>query len=454
MKDKGGMNRKLIEDEVLKRCGITCETHILCAFSGGPDSTALLIELKRLYDEHKIGNLAAAHYEHGIRGKESEEDLEFCKMTAERLGIAFFQGKGNVPEFACAHKLSLETAARTLRYDFLKKVAIENGFDRIALAHHAMDQAETVLMHLIRGSGLKGLTGMKESAGFFFRPLISVPKEEILTFLHERRESFRTDSSNLDDSSSRNYLRLHVIPLLETVNSSAAVHIAEAASRLQRDDEYLDGLAEELIQQTKGKPSLIVLQHEVMQRRMLLKMLREYTDDYSEQDVEKLMQLLHASSGSKTCLTGGFTARNEGDEIRLFRNEPVCHEGTVSVDTPFEWAGGTLIMETFSCAHVPCPGNEAYVDGDVLKGSLLVRAFRPGERFTPFGSGHSKLFSDYFTDLKIPLSKRKGPVVFDENGVVYVCGYTVDDRVKVTDKTKRIIHFVYQEGDCNGKLRC
>lgn len=440
---------ELIRENDLRSCSLNEKSRVLCAFSGGADSTALLLELQRLKAEGRIASLAAAHFEHGIRGEESKADLAFCRETAEELGILFYWASGDVPKAASRDRLSLETEARNLRYAFLRKTADENGYDRIALAHHAQDQAETLLFHLIRGAGLSGLTGMAPKSGMLVRPLLKHRKEEILAYLQAVGHTFRTDSTNGLPDSDRNRIRLSVLPLLEELNPQAVCHLADAAEKLRREDAYLETVAESEFIKCMGSRQAILEEPEVIRDRILLRLIKEQTRDYRENDVLKLRFLLSARSGQTVELTGGIHVRAEGDGFFFFREET----GETKACTLIPGIvlrlneGATLLAEYVDGANLPCPANEAYVDADTLKGALTVRAPQPGERLIPFGMKGSKLFSDFYTDKKIPLSKRSSPVVFDREKPVYICGFTVDDRVRITGETRRYMHFIYSEGD-------
>lgn len=194
---------ELICPAVLRGCGLHKNSAVLAAFSGGADSTALVLELARLSRQGELGAVYAAHYHHGIRGGEAERDLAFCRALCQRLGIPFLFERGDVPAAAREKGISVESAARELRYGFLRRAAARTGAEAVALGHHREDQAETVLMHLIRGSGLRGLGGMAPQSGLYVRPLLEAGKEDILAYLAERGESFCTDSTNAGDEADR-----------------------------------------------------------------------------------------------------------------------------------------------------------------------------------------------------------------------------------------------------------
>ena len=233
----------LLRERTLTACRLHGREAVVCAFSGGPDSTALLLELTRLRDAGSLGPLYAGHFEHGIRGQEALDDLAFCRELCLQLGVPLFSESADVPAYAAANGLSLETAARQLRYGFLRRLKSALGADVIALGHHRDDQAETVLLHLVRGSGRKGLTGMAPRSGDLVRPLLGVGRADILSYLTERHQPYRLDSTNALTDASRNRLRQEGMAALAAINPQAAEHIAACADKLRAEDEYLDGLA-------------------------------------------------------------------------------------------------------------------------------------------------------------------------------------------------------------------
>lgn len=442
----GVLKMTLIGEEALWACSLGASSRVLVAFSGGADSTALLVELVRLQQAGRIGAVAAAHYHHGIRGQEAEEDLSFCRELCNRLNVPFFHEHGDVPAYAKANGLSLESAARVCRYDFLRKKAGEWGADAIATGHHREDQAETVLLHLIRGSGMSGFCGMAYRNKEVVRPLLQISRQEILYYLAALHQSYRTDSTNLEEGADRNRIRHRVLEEMKAINPQAAGHIAHTASLLQEEDEYLESLAQAAEKRCGGSRSALAQEPQVLQKRVLRRFLRQHTADYTGEDIARLQGLLETQSGREATLAGGLIFRAEGDRLILVeKKESYCLP--LSLDRMAVTPYGTISIEKVDKARIPCGKDEAYVDADKVQGQLLVRPFRPGEGFAPFGMEGRKLFSDYFTDRKVPLSQRQSPIVFDEQGAVYAAGYTIDHRVRLGESTRGIYHLQYIRED-------
>ena len=438
----------LVTEETLRACRLTGREAVVCAFSGGPDSTALLLELVRLRDEGRIGPLYAAHFEHGIRGQESREDLAFCRDLCLRLGVPLFSESGDVPAFAAGESLSLETAARQLRYRFLRRLKGALGADCIALAHHRDDQAETVLLHLIRGSGMTGLTGMAPRSGDLVRPLLGVGRTDILAFLEEHDQSWRLDSTNLSLDQTRSRLRQQVMEPLGAINPRAAEHIAACADRLRTEDAFLDGLAQKALGEARGSRRALAALPPVLQSRVALLLLRQATDDFTEADVVRLTDLFSLPSGRTVPLRGHLVARADGDRLTIgpaAEEEDYFAELPVGASVTTPW--GVYTAQWVAERKIPCPAHEAYVDGDRLKGSLMLRQARAGDRFTPLGMSGSKLLSDYYIDRKMGHDARRTPIVLDGEGPVFIPGGTVADRVKIGQDTKRVLHIIFTKGE-------
>lgn len=437
----------LVTQETLTACRLTGREAVVCAFSGGPDSTALLLELVRLRAEGRIGPLYAAHFEHGIRGEESRADLEFCRALCLRLGVPLFSESGDVPA-AAGEGLSLESAARRLRYGFLRRLRAALGADVIALGHHRDDQAETVLLHLVRGSGMTGLTGMSPRSGDLVRPLLGVGRDDIRAYLARRDQPYRLDSTNLCPDHSRNRLRQEGMAALTAINSRAAEHIAACADRLRAEDEYLDGLARAAYEASGGSRRALAELPPVLRKRAALLLLRQATEDFTEADVDRLLELFSLPSGRTVPLRGGLVARADGDRLTIGPAEDLesfC--APLPVGAPLVTPWGVYEARWVGQAAIPCPAREAYLDGDRLVGPLQLRQAQAGERFVPLGLGGSKLLSDYYTDRKMSRRERQTPLVADEAGAVFIPGGAIADRVKIQDGTERILHIIFEKGE-------
>ena len=228
-----------MSEPVLDRSLLPAGCTVLCAVSGGADSVCLLDLVRRLGDV----TVLCAHFDHGIRGAESARDAAFVEALCKEWGVPFFPGRGDVPAYAAANGLSIETAAREVRYAFLERTAKEQGADVIATAHNLNDNAETILFRMARGTGLRGLTGIPARRGRIVRPLL--PRRDIEEYLTARGIPHVEDSTNAETDAARNRIRLDVLPRLESIHPGAAAGIARMSETLAEDEAFLASLAEE-----------------------------------------------------------------------------------------------------------------------------------------------------------------------------------------------------------------
>ena len=230
-----------MSEPVLDRSLLPAGCTVLCAVSGGADSVCLLDLVRRLGDV----TVLCAHFDHGIRGAESARDAAFVEALCKEWGVPFFPGRGDVPAYAAANGLSIETAAREMRYAFLERTAKEQGADVIATAHNLNDNAETILFRMARGTGLRGLTGIPAQRGRIVRPLLQTPRRDIEEYLTARGIPHVEDSTNAETDAARNRIRLDVLPRLESIHPGAAAGIARMSETLAEDEAFLASLAEE-----------------------------------------------------------------------------------------------------------------------------------------------------------------------------------------------------------------
>ena len=430
-------------DSTWKKCGVSETDGVLVALSGGADSAALLLGLYELQKNGRIARLCAAHLHHGIRGEQADADEAFSRGLCASLDVPFFSKKVDIPAIAASEGVSVELAARNIRYAFLREMKDAQGLSVIALGHHRDDQAETLLLHLLRGSGTDGLSGMRVRSGDLIRPLLETGRDEILAFLQACGQPYCTDATNFLTDATRNRIRLNVIPVLETINPAAKRALARTAALVAEDADWLNALADRALSECgTDREKLSALDRPV--RLRVLKRLLPYTD-YTHDDLLRLDALLKGQTGNTVTLKYGVVAWLDAKNLRMDRPEqtafriPLPEEGTVRLPH------GTLTVARADRAAILCGGCDAYLDADRLCGAVTARSPRDGDRFTPLGMHGSKLLSDFFTDRKVPRYERYVPILCDEAGVVCVAGFTVDERVRVTAQTVHILHYHYEE---------
>lgn len=396
---------------------------LLLALSGGADSVALLHMLLTLQERLHL-HIEAAHMEHGIRGEESLRDMEFVKKLCADCNVPVHTLRTDVPGYCKRTGKNLEQAARELRYAFLEKTRAQRGLDRIVLAHHADDQAETVLLHLIRGSALQGLCGMRAENGRLLRPLLSVPRVRILAYLRESGLTWREDATNADTEYSRNRLRMEAFPVLRRINPDASLAIARCAESLQEDETYLSLRARELLEQGLDENGLRLPLD--APKPLRLRALRQYLVLLGEGDIDRtklvsLEELLFLRNGSRKSVGGRLFIR-DGGYIRPYERE---REFAVELTGPGEYLlpdGAVLSLEiTQNDGDVRGTDTQQLFSLRETVFPLLARNRRPGDRLRPFGMNADKLLSDEFTDRHIPIWRRdRLPVIEKDGRILFV----------------------------------
>lgn len=459
---------RLIENRNLFPGGTTC----VVAVSGGPDSMALLHLLSEMAAGRGL-SLVVAHVEHGLRPHEAAHEAALVKEAAARLGWPVAHTVLEVREHARRHGLSIEHAARDLRYGFLREVAMRHRAGRIAVGHTADDQAEEVLLRLIRGSGRAGLSGMallREE--LVVRPLLAVSRGELLDYLATRRIPFCEDSSNRDRRYLRNRIRLDLLPLLaEQFNPAIRATLRETAAILNAEEELLtawsdtacarvireeqDGAGRQLVLDLAG----FAAEPLALQRRMLESACWRMESRPSFRQVEQLRRLatdgreggaLHLAQGLRAVREAGrlVLSHPQGRQAARGNLSPCSGQPSYAVLIPEPGIHAVAAIgaqvEIALLDGRPDPktlGTKAIcLDGDGVEFPLTVRPFRPGDRFHPLGAPGSKKVGDFFTDQKIP-PKQRGlfPVLEDRHGIVAVLGLRPDHRVALGSRTRRVL---------------
>ncbi|MHB0913199.1 MAG: tRNA lysidine(34) synthetase TilS [Armatimonadota bacterium] len=429
---------------------------VLCAVSGGPDSVAMLHALNSL----DLGiSLSVAHLNHGIR-PDSDADAEYVRALAERLGLPFFTEKVDVPRLRRTLRLSEEEAARMARYDFLERAADEAGASRIAVGHTADDQVETVILNLLRGTGVDGLAGMPPVRGRIVRPLILARRSEVAEYVAAHELSPRTDISNLDTTYTRNRVRHTVLPLLRAEFNPEVDGAILRLSELARDDSaYLKEEAEEFLSEavvSRTEKTLILniallpVQPAVLRRvlRLAAGAVRGGLANLGFGHVEELLRLLETGRDFRYDLPGAFVER-AGRELRLHTERPAsipieyCRELALPGRTEVPEIGSAIEAEV-SDERVepvrPAGSPEAVLDAGAVSGKLIVRNWRPGDRVHPLGLVGTKKVQDIFVDAKIPREGRAlVPIIEDGDKILWVAGLVVSEEAKVTESTREFL---------------
>ena len=412
---------------------------LVVALSGGADSTALLDLLSRL-PEYNL-RLIAAHLNHCLRGVESDADQEFCREVAARYAIPFEVRRIDIKSMASKSRLNLEDAGRRARIEFLDEIRIKYGAAAVVLAHHADDQAETVLMRLLRGSGMTGLSGMayRNTRGYV-RPLLDITRSEIEQYLRWRCLEWREDASNSDTIYLRNRIRHELLPLLEGYNPAIRSCLAATASIISDDETLLSELTEQAVTETcRMREGRIVCsiaelrtRNTALRRRVLrhaFKQLAGTLEGVTLRHIDAVCDLMDsARPNSKLALPHGVTAVREYDRLLLMQ------AGGAVLETDFELLitepgcyqlalGGSITVESTSTIPFPTDFGTMHFDLDKFPFPWLVRTFRPGDRMKPFGMSGRKKVKNIFIDRKIPPSERtRIPLLWCGDDLIWIAG--------------------------------
>ena len=434
---------------------------VVVAFSGGADSTALLDILSKL-SGYKL-RLVAAHLNHALRGAEADADQEFCRDLASHYKIPFVTRCIDVNSRAREYRLSLEDAGRQARIEFLDEVRREFGAAAVALAHHADDQAETVLMRLLRGSGMTGLSGMAyRNARGYVRPLLDVTRLEIEQYLRGLGLNWREDSSNSDTKYLRNRIRHELLPLMEKYNPSIRSSLASTAAIIAGDEAFLDALTVQaavgLWQKGEGRVIGSIAQlratNTSLRRRLLrhaFRCLAGNLEQVSQRHIDALIHLIASDRpNAALSLPQGVTVLREYDRLVLMRSEKGDHyfADEVLIAGPGCYklhSGASIIVEQEGAPFIPADAGSLCIDIDRMPFPWQLRTFLPGDRIRPFGMSGRKKVKDIFIDRKIPLFERKGiPLLFFGGELLWIAGICGSEASRVCAGTNRTVKVTFK----------
>ena len=459
------------------------EYPMVVAVSGGADSVALLLGLCQLREEMGL-NLHVLHVEHGIRGEESKKDASFVENLCQELKVPCRVVPVDVPSYCAKEKVGTEEGARCLRYSALSTYAKFIG-GVVLLAHHMDDQAETMLFQMLRGSGLRGLGGMRRSRRdqdgvTYLRPLLSVHRREIEAYLAEQGQAYCTDSTNQEMEYHRNYIRKEIMPRLAEVNSQGIAHMARTAEQLAEVSDYLrqearsfleeeDALGEKTgLTERSARGSIERLQslHPVMQKQVVYEMLLWVAGshkDLGSVHLEQLLGLIELQSGKQVHLPDGIVARREFGLIvieRKLEEDPNLVEelffqpgspGKSKREVEIAVQNEMFYCRTFSFSgkmeEIPQKQYTKWFDYDKISDGFSIRTRKSGDYLICDAAGHHKRLKNYFIEEKWSAKKRDTAWILAQDAhVLWVVGGRISETVKVTEDTKWILEITYAGG--------
>jgi tRNA(Ile)-lysidine synthase len=410
---------------------------IIVGFSGGADSVALLHILHNLDYE-----CIAAHCNFHLRGEESDRDEQFAADFAASLGLSFFKKDFDTQTIAKERGISIEMAARDLRYQWFSELREKLQAEAIAVAHHRDDNIETLLLNLIRGTGIKGLTGIQPRTGYLVRPLLCVSKKEILQYVQNENLQFVTDSTNEQDEWIRNKIRLQVIPLLETINPSVREAIVQTMDNLNETAKIYDAEIEKSIRHIYNKEkesiSILLLKTYPSPESILFELLKNYG---FRSDVIRDIYCAIDSQPGKTFYTPEYYIVKDRDEFILSsiaekeEKEYFIQAGETVLKSPFQMEISLLINDE---SVIDKQANKAYFDFDKLQFPLTLRRWKTGDKFMPSGMKNFQKVSDFFSNNKFSkIQKEKTWILTSGKEIVWIVNHRIDERFKAMNTTKK-----------------
>jgi tRNA(Ile)-lysidine synthase len=446
---------------------------VVVGVSGGPDSVCLLHILHQLKASLGI-KLYVAHLNHMLRGASSDEDARYVEQLAKSLKIPVTVESIDVDSYRKRHKLSLEEAARKVRYDFFARMAKSVGAECVALGHTEDDQVETVLMHLVRGSGLGGLRGMSPITEMHpcgrgklrvIRPLLEGTKKETEDYCLAHDLNPRIDSTNYSLDYTRNRFRHELVPMLREANSNVGAAIRRMTRTSANDLSFIESEVSKVwsnvvcvnpVGITINTEAILSL-HPALQSHLLRRVLSESLGDLVDIEavhIERMLEALHKSAGKRLSLPRGLKFYVSYDTCLLAKDEvEVCPLPAIGRGRRLKVPGVTLfpgwrvkadIVDSVEHAQ----GFNACIDADASGIDLTVRRRRPGDRFQPLGMSNMKKLQDFMVDAKIPSTWRdRVPLVCSRDSIVWVVGWRISDAVKITDTTKKALRISFERAD-------
>jgi tRNA(Ile)-lysidine synthase len=433
---------------------------VLIGLSGGPDSVCLLHILHELKVQFRL-DLNAVYIDHGLRPAETGGELKFCGDLCKSLKIPFSTKTVPVRSYAKEQKMNLQEAARNLRYMAFEETAYESGCRKIALGHTADDQAETLLMHLFRGSGTTGLAGIPPVRKNIIRPLIDIEKKDIEKYLADSRIGYITDSSNLRQAYLRNRIRLSFMPVIREFNPDIVRTLSKTASLFRDEDRYFEIIVTKTLmklisRKTGSRIELFLSPFDIMDKVIMRRVLRRAIDSTSSLrsisfiHIEDIIDLIkRGKPGDRLYLPKGIRTIKGYSTLIITSDKPVPLNAcalAVPGDTVLKEAGMVIKASIYPSEETSMEnisGLWTYTgifDADKLHMPLTARPRENGDAFYPFGFGKRKKLQDFFTDLKVPRDERcRVPLIVSGKDIIWVVGYRGDDRFQVNTETKSIL---------------
>lgn len=440
---------------------------IVLGLSGGPDSVCLLHILKSLKDELNI-EIYAAHLNHQIRGLEAQKDAMYVSKLCDELDIIYFVKSIDVPTYCKDHGLSIEEGARILRYEMFFQIKEKTGANKIAIAHNLNDQAETVLMRIMRGTGLQGLKGIsyKREDGII-RPLIDIHRDEIERYCEVNNLNPRIDESNLESVYTRNKIRLELIPYMkENFNPNITDALVRMSHTIKEDNDYIDiqcsKAFEEVCERENENINIYVesfhMYHKSIKSRIIRKSINYILGDLKgieQKHIDDVLEMEYEDKlNKKINLPRGIIVYRNKSYISITNKEIVHEDVEYCYNIPtngyikikeLNMVVESKILNIDKIKNMKSDKNAKLFDVDKVEGGIVIRNRKPGDKIRISGLGGNKKIKDLFIDLKIPKEQRNNiPIMADQNGIMCVGIYRDSESYKVDTSTKEVLKICFK----------
>jgi tRNA(Ile)-lysidine synthase len=471
------LNKRLlytVEKTIIVHGMLKPKDSVIIGVSGGPDSVALLHILLNFVPRFSL-KLGVAHLNHCLRQKDSDKDAKFVESLAETFDLPCYVQKRDVRRYQIENRLSLEEAARCVRYEFLNDIAKTNQYNKIALGHHADDNAELVLMNLFRGTGKQGLAGIAPKRDDrIIRPMINLNRFDIIDYLNQNKLNYVVDLSNADTRHLRNRVRHDLIPMLKTTyNPNISDTLNRLSSIVRSEEEWIEDMVQPFFKKTilhvrenhiALSVSLLNEYHNALQRRVIRMALEKAKGNLRRigfANIDSVINLIVKKSPSgKISLPDGIKIQKDRNTVHIHKGQGRGRDSswdtngwdTFSFEYQIEKFEPVFIKEIkahirFSEVRIEnmpdyrSTGQYAnFFDKDAINLPLILRNFRPGDSFKPLGMSGTQRLKKFFIDKKVPRTERlKCPILLSGGKIIWVVGHRIDESVKVTPATKNVL---------------
>lgn len=417
-----------IDNETL----FSLNARIIVALSGGADSVALLRILRTLgYD------CEAAHCNFHLRGVESDRDEMFVRKLCKAIGVPLHTVDFATEQYSTEKKISIEMAARELRYQWFAEIKEKTRADVIAVAHHQDDSVETILLNLIRGTGINGLLGIRPKNGDIVRPLLCISRKEIIDYLQNAGQEYVTDSTNLQDEYTRNKIRLNLLPLMKEINPLVKEHIIDTSNYLNDVNQIYNKGIDEGKQRVikKGNIRIATLLNEPSPEALLFEIL--YPLGFNTAQTKNILAMLKGQTGKQFISKNGWRVVKDRELLLIDKKEKQEIPPFCLIKEEKEYTRDFIIPHE---KHIAC------FDTDKLTGELYLRKWQTGDTFIPFGMKGKKKVSDYLTDRKFSIIQKENQwVLCCGDKIIWIIGERTDNRFRIDEKTKKVTVFKMSE---------